>query len=259
MTTEKKTPIQTSGDGLDTRWVEIAAADVTLPAYVAMPDRPGRFEVVLIIQEIFGVHEHIQDVCRRFAHEGFMAIAPELYVRQGDPASLPDIESIIRDIVSQVPDEQVMADLDACLVWAGLHGGDLTRVYATGFCWGGRVTWLYAAHQAMLKGAVAWYGRLSQGHGPLHLTNPIDVVDQLKAPVLGLYGAKDAGIPVKDVRAMQSALKRGSDKAQASDIRLYEDADHGFFADYRPMYQAKAAKDAWKRCLAWIRQHPEAV
>jgi carboxymethylenebutenolidase len=257
MTTEKKTPIKTSDQGLNARWVDIAAGDVTMPAYVAMPERSGRFEIVLVVQEIFGVHEHIQDVCRRFAQEGYMAIAPELYVRQGDPALLPDIESIIRDIVSKVPDEQVMADLDACLVWAGLHGGDLTRVYVTGFCWGGRVTWLYAAHQAMLKAAVAWYGRLSQGHGPLHITNPIDVTSDLKAPVLGLYGEKDAGIAVKDVRAMQTALHTGSGQAQASEIRLYEDADHGFFADYRPMYQARAAKDGWQRCLAWMRQHPK--
>ena len=258
MSTTKNTPIKTSDEGLDTRWVDIAAGDVNLPAFVAMPARTERFEVVLVIQEIFGVHEHIQDVCRRFAHEGYMAIAPELYVRQGDPSVLPDIDSIVRDIVSQVPDEQVMTDLDACLVWAGLHGGDLTRVYATGFCWGGRITWLYAAHQAMLKAGVAWYGRLSQGHGPLQVKNPVDVVQELKAPVLGLYGEKDAGIPLKDVRAMQAALKEGSDQAKASEIRVYEDADHGFFADYRPMYQAKAAKDGWQRCLVWMRQHPHA-
>ena len=259
MRNQKFTPIQTSDEGLNTQWVDIAAGDVMLPAYVAMPERAGRFDVVLVIQEIFGVHEHIQDICRRFAHEGFMAIAPELYVREGDPPKLPDIEAIINDIVSQVPDDQVMADLDACLVWAGLHGGDLTRVYATGFCWGGRITWLYAAHQAMLKAAVAWYGRLAKGHGPLQQTNPIDVTEQLNAPVLGLYGEKDGGIPVADVRAMQVALKTGSDKAKLSEIRLYEGADHGFFADYRPMYQARAAKDGWQRCLAWMRQHPPAA
>ena len=250
------TPIRTDAQGIKTEWIDIAAGDVTMPAYVAMPERSGRFDVVLVVQEIFGVHEHIQDVCRRFAKEGFMAIAPELYCRQGDPSTLPDIETIVRDIVSQVPDEQVMADLDACLVWAGLHGGDLTRVYATGFCWGGRITWLYAAHQDMLKAAVACYGRLTAGHGPLQVTHPIDVTGSLKAPVLGLYGEKDAGIPVKDVHAMQAALLKGSDKAKASEIRLYENADHGFFADYRPMYQAKAAKDGWQRCLAWFRQHP---
>jgi len=259
MRNQKNTPIQTPAQGLNTQWVDIAAGDVMLPAYVAMPECAGRFDVVLVVQEIFGVHEHIQDICRRFAHEGFMAIAPELYVREGDPAQLPDIEAIINEIVSQVPDDQVMADLDACLVWAGLHGGDLTRVYATGFCWGGRITWLYAAHQAMLKAAVAWYGRLTKGHGPLQQTNPIDVTEQLNAPVLGLYGEKDGGIPVADVRAMQAALRTGSDKAKQSEIRLYEGADHGFFADYRPKYQARAAKDGWQRCLAWMRQHPPAA
>lgn len=259
MSTIQNTPIKTSDEGLDTRWVDIAAGDVSLPAFVAMPTRAGRFGVVLVIQEIFGVHEHIQDVCRRFAHEGYMAIAPELYVRQGDPSTLPDIESIVRDIVSQVPDQQVMDDLDACLVWAGLHGGDLTQVYATGFCWGGRITWLYAAHQAMLKAGMAWYGRLSQGHGPMHVKNPLDAAQEIKAPVLGLYGQKDSGIPLKDVRAMQASLKEGSKQARASEIRVYEDAEHGFFADYRPTYQAKAAKDGWQRCLTWMRRYANAA
>lgn len=259
MANKKHLPIHTPEDGLTTKWVDIAAGDLAVPAFVAMPEKPGRFPVVLVIQEIFGVHEHIQDICRRFAHEGFLAMAPELYVRQGNPADYPDIESLINGIVSQVPDEQVMADLDACLVWAGLHGGDLMQVSATGFCWGGRITWLYAAHQPMVRAAVAWYGRLKKGHGPLHTKHPIDVVDKIDAPVLGLYGALDAGIPLGDVKAMQAALKAGSDKAKSSEIRVYEDADHGFFADYRPMYQQKAAKDAWQRCLAWIRSHGPAA
>lgn len=259
MANKKNLPIHTSEDGLQTQWVEIAAGDIEMPAYVAMPAKAGRFPIVLVIQEIFGVHEHIQDICRRFAQEGYLALAPELYWRQGNPVDYGDIESLIKEIVSQVPDEQVMADLDACLVWAGQHGGDLTQVFATGFCWGGRLTWLYAAHQPMLRAAVAWYGRLTKGHGTIQLTQPIDVVDKIDAPVLGLYGALDAGIPLKDVKAMQIALKGGSDKAKASEIRVYEDADHGFYADYRPMYNPKAAKDAWQRCLSWMRaQGPEA-
>lgn len=253
-------PIRTSDEGLKAGMVSVPAGDITMPAYFAMPDQPGRFPVVLVIQEIFGVHEHIQDICRRFANEGFLAIAPELYVRQGDPSKESDIPAIIANIVGRVPDEQVMADLDACLVWAGLHGGDLKRVCATGFCWGGRITWLYAAHNSMLSAAVAWYGRLTAGHGPIHTTNPIDVVQQLGVPVLGLYGAKDAGIPLKDVNSMQARLKEGSDQAKLSEIRVYEDADHGFYADYRPMYNPTAAKDAWQRCLHWMKTHlPEAT
>lgn len=255
MANKRPEPIHTSEAGLKTRWVSIAGSDTALPAYVAAPDKPGRSPVVLVIQEIFGVHEHIQDICRRFAHEGFMAIAPELYVRQGWPVEYSDIDSLVASVVSQIPDEQVMADLDACLVWAGLHGGDLTQVFATGYCWGGRITWLYAAHQPMLRAAVAWYGRLTRGHGPLQVIHPIDVVHKLNAPVLGLYGGMDAGIPIKDVLSMQSALREGSDNARHSEIRVYETADHGFYADYRPMYSPKAAKDAWRRCLAWIRAH----
>lgn len=253
MAGKKNALITTSSDGLLTKWVDVATGDIALSTFVAMPDKPGRFPVVLVIQEIFGVHEHIQDICRRFAHEGYLALAPELYQRQGRPSEFTDIESLVSDVVAQVPDEQVMADLDACLVWAGLHGGDLMQVFATGYCWGGRITWLYAAHQPMLRAAVAWYGRLTRGHGALQVTQPIDVVQEIDAPVLGLYGALDSSIPIKDVRAMQAALKAGSDKAQASEIRVYEEADHGFYADYRPMYNPKAAKDAWQRCLAWFK------
>lgn len=255
MTQSKQIPINTPAHGLIHEMIEIASGNEQLPIYFARPDKPGRFPVVLVIQEIFGVHEHIKDICRRFAHQGFLAIAPELYVRQGDPAKEADIPAIIQNIVSKVPDEQVLADLDACLVWAGLHDGDLTQVCATGYCWGGRLTWLYAAHQPMLKAAVAWYGRLTVGHGPSHTVNPIDVVGKLSAPVLGLYGALDAGIPLTDVKQMQQALKTGSDQAKASEIVVYEDADHGFYADYRPMYNPQAADDAWQRCLSWMRSH----
>lgn len=259
MANKENLPIHTSEDGIQTLWVDIAAGDADVPAYVAMPQKAGRFPVVLVIQEIFGVHEHIQDVCRRFAHEGYLAIAAQLYQRQGNPQDYTDIPSLIAGIVSKVPDEQVMADLDACLVWAGQHSGDLMRVFATGYCWGGRITWLYAAHQPMLRAAVAWYGRLTTGHGPLQVTNPIDVVDQIDAPVLGLYGALDAGIPLADVDSMRSALQAGSNKAKASEIVVYENADHGFFADYRPMYNQKAAKDAWQRCLDWMQSHGPAT
>lgn len=255
MTDKEKTPIKTTTDGLKAGMTQVPVHTETMPAYFAMPEQPGRFPVVLVIQEIFGVHEHIQDVCRRFAHEGFLAIAPEVYFRQGDPAALSDVSAILSQIVSQVPDEQVLQDLDACLVWAGLHGGNLAQVCVTGFCWGGRLTWRYAEHQPMVNAAVAWYGRLTAGHGPMHTRHPIDVVSTLQAPVLGLYGEKDAGIPVAEVRAMQKALASGNEYARRSTVRIYEEADHGFFADYRPMYEPKAAQDAWVRCLAWMRSH----
>lgn len=255
MTDKEKTPIKTTTDGLKAGMTQVPVHTETMPAYFAMPEQPGRFPVVLVIQEIFGVHEHIQDVCRRFAHEGFLAIAPEVYFRQGDQAIMSDVSAIVSQIVSQVPDEQVLQDLDASLVWAGLHGGNLAQVCVTGFCWGGRVTWRYAEHQPMVNAAVAWYGRLTAGHGPMHTRHPIDVVSTLQAPVLGLYGEKDAGIPVAEVRAMQKALASGNEYARRSTVRIYEEAGHGFFADYRPMYEPKAAQDAWARCLAWMRSH----
>jgi len=255
MTENKNTPIKTPVKGLKAGMTQVPVHTESMPAYFAMPDQPGRLPVVLVIQEIFGVHEHIQDVCRRFAHEGFLAIAPELYFRQGDPAALSEVSDILSQIVSQVSDDQVLQDLDACLVWAGLHGGNLAQVCVTGFCWGARVTWLYAEHQPMVNAAVAWYGRLATGHGPIHTHHPIDVPATLQAPVLGLYGEKDAGIPLSDVRTMQKALTSGNEYAQRSTIRIYEGADHGFFADYRPMYQPKAAQDAWARCLAWMRSN----
>lgn len=248
-------PIHTLSTGLKTAWVEVPMKTESMPTYYAMPDQQGRFPVVLVVQEIFGVHEHIQDICRRFAHEGFLAIAPELYFRQGRPSDYSENADIVSEIVSHVPDEQVLEDLDACLVWAGLHGGNLAQVCVTGFCWGGRITWRYAAHQPMLSAGVAWYGRLTAGHGPLQTVHPIDVTATLEAPVLGLYGEKDSGIPLTDVRDMRKALAVGSKHAQDSEIRVYEDADHGFFADYRPMYQTRAAQDGWQRCLSWLRSH----
>lgn len=247
--------ITTSTRGLKHGTVQVPVHDGSMEAYHAMPDREGRFPVVLVVQEIFGLHEHIRDICRRFAQEGYLAIAPQLYQRQGDASQYSDIPVLIEKIVSKVPDEQVMQDLDACLVWAGLHGGDLSRVAVTGYCWGGRITWLYAAHQAKVKAGVAWYGRLVTGHGPLQKTHPIDVTDRLHAPVLGLYGGKDAGIPMADVQKMREHLYQGNEQGKASDIHVYQDAEHAFYADYRPSYLRPAADDAWKRCLAWMDRH----
>lgn len=250
--------ITTPASGLATGDASLRAADgKSLPVYFARPEGKARVPVVLVVQEIFGVHEHIRDVCRRFARAGYLAIAPELYVRQGDPSSLASVQDILERIVSRVPDAQVMSDLDTCVEWAGGQGGDTTRVHVTGFCWGGRVTWLYAAHRQGLRSGVAWYGRLDGVPTEATPEHPLDVVGRIKAPVLGLYGGKDQGIPVGDVDAMRAALAQASapPAARASDIVLYPDAPHAFHADYRPSYRAAEAQDAWKRCLDWMQRH----
>jgi len=224
----------------------------TLPMYFASPDTGGPFPVVLVIQEIFGVHEHIRDVARRFAKAGYLAIAPELYFRLGRPQDAASIDDLRRHFVARAPDATVLSDLDASLAWAEDHEGDGRRVAATGFCWGGRITWLYAAHQSKLRAAVAWYGRLAGPTDALHPSHPIDVVAHLKAPVLGLYGADDAGIPLADVERLLSALAAVS---SPSTVHVYPGAPHAFFADYRPSYRAEAARDGWRRTLDWFRQH----
>ena len=218
-----------------------------------MPAKDGKYPVVLVVQEIFGVHEHIKDVCRRFAKEGYLAVAPELYARQGDASKYTDWKQLYAEIVTKVPDAQVMSDLDATVAWAGKSGaGDTSRVGVTGFCWGGRIVWLYAAHSSTLKAGVAWYGRLSGEATPLQPKYPLDLAAQLKAPVLGLYGGQDQGIPLTDVEKMRAALAAARNP---SEIIVYPDAGHGFNADYRPSYDAEDAKDGWRRCLGWFRKH----
>ncbi|MFO1407971.1 MAG: dienelactone hydrolase family protein [Steroidobacteraceae bacterium] len=247
------TVITTDTNGLTAGEVQIPTADRAIPAYRARPAKPGRCPVVLVVQEIFGVHEHIKDLCRRFAKQGYLAIAPELYARQGDPSKYEDWKQLFAELVSKVPDAQVMLDLDAAVAWAGASGeGDPARVGVTGFCWGGRITWLYAAHSATLKAGVAWYGRLDGQKTELQPAYPIDLVKELKAPVLGLYGGQDQGIPLADVDRMKAALAAAKNP---SEIVVYPDAGHGFLADYRPSYDAKAAEDGWKRCLAWFKAH----
>jgi carboxymethylenebutenolidase len=246
--------ITTDAAGLTAGEVKIPVNDGTIPAYRAAPDKGGPFPTVLVVQEIFGVHEHIKDVCRRLAKLGYLAIAPELYARQGDVSKL-EMQDIISKVVSKVPDTQVMSDLDAAVAWAKKTGnGDTAKLGITGFCWGGRIVWLYAAHNANLKAGVAWYGRLS-GAGKateLQPKYPIDLAGEVKAPVLGLYGEKDTGIPVKDVEAMRAALKKAD---KPGEIVLYPDAPHAFFADYRPSYRKEAAEDGWKRLLAWFKKN----
>ena len=230
-----------------------------MPAFRAAPKGKTNLPVVLVISEIFGVHEYIADVACRFAREGYLAIAPELFVRQGDPSSYGEMARLQVEVISNVPDAQVMNDLDACLVWADAHGGNSKRLAMTGFCWGGRISWLYAMHQPKLKAAVAWYGRLEGQKSIATPEHPIDLVTNLKAPVLGLYGAADTGIPLESVDRMKSALSQlaaqGNVAAKDSNFVVYPDAPHAFHADYRPSYQEGAAKDGWKRALVWFKKY----
>ncbi len=244
--------IKTGSEGLTAGEVKIPVGDASIPGYRAMPSKGGPFPVVLVVQEIFGVHEHIKDVCRRFARLGYFAIAPELYYRQGDVSKLKSIDEI-RPIVAKVPDQQVMADLDATVEFAKESGkGDVAKLGITGFCWGGRIVWLYAAHSKQLKAGVAWYGRLVGEPSANNPKHPVNIAADLNAPVLGLYGGKDQGIPLESVEQMRTALEGAKVDAQ---IVVYPDSPHAFFADYRPSYKEDDAKDAWQKLQAWFKQH----
>ncbi len=248
--------IQTDFPGLDAGEVTIASGGFSMPAYRAQPEGKTRLPVVLVVSEIFGVHEYIADVCRRFAKLGYLAIAPELFARQGDPQSFGTIQELQTNLIAKVPDAQVMGDLDAAVAWAGANGGDVSRLAITGFCWGGRITWLYAAHNQGLKAAVAWYGQLAGEPTPLKPKSPLDLVGKLDAPVLGLYGGKDTGITQEQVEKMKAALSASSDpESKASRVIVYPDSGHAFHADYRPSYREADAKDGWNKCLDWLRQH----
>jgi carboxymethylenebutenolidase len=245
--------IRTDASDLLAGPVNVEVGETVIPAYRAMPGGFGRWPVVLVISEIFGVHEHIADVVRRFAKQGYLAIAPEMFVRQGDAKAYTDIPKLVTEVVSKKSDSEAMADLDACVAWAALNGGNTSRLGVTGFCWGGRITWLYAAHQPKVKAGVAWYGRLvgePTANMPRH---PVDRADALNAPVLGLYGGQDGGIPLDTVDKMKAALATGSAAAKKSEFVVYPDAPHAFHADYRPSYRKEAAEDGWKRCLAWFK------
>jgi len=246
-----QTQVKTDSAGLVEGEVKIKTKDGEMPAYRAMPANGKNLPTILVIQEIFGVHEHIKDVARRFAKAGYLAVAPELYARQGDVSKMTSIDDI-RPVVAKVPDAQVMSDLDAAAEWAAKNGGDAKKLGATGFCWGGRIVWLYAAHNPNLKAGVAWYGRVEGQGTELQPKNPIDLVKDVKAPVLGLYGGADAGIPNDGVDRMRAALKTAG---KNSEIHTYPDMPHGFHADYRPSYRKEAAEDGWKRALAWFRKN----
>ena len=254
-----QTAIKTADDGLTAGAVSIDVNGFALPAYRSQPAGKTGLPVVLVISEIFGVHEYIADITRRLAHLGYLAIAPDLFVRQGDAKSYTDIPRLMTEIVAKTPDAQVTADLDATCAWAAAHGGDMGRLGVTGFCWGGRATWLYAAHNPQVKAAVAWYGRLVGEATALQPRNPIDQAAQLKAPVLGLYGEADTGIPLDSIAKMKAALSKAAEQgnaaAGASRFITYPQAPHAFHADYRPSYRKEAAEDGWQRALAWFKQH----
>ena len=243
--------ITTTADGLVAGEVKVPTKDGDMVAYRAMPATGTGFPVVIVVQEIFGVHEHIKDVCRRFAKLGYFAISAELFARQGDVSKMTEIPKIVSEVVSKVPDAQVMADLDACVAYAKASGrANADKLAVTGFCWGGRITWLYAAHNQAVRAGGAWYGRVVGAVNPLQPKNPIDVVAQINAPVLGLYGGADSGIPNDTVEQMRAALKAAGKK---SEITLYPDTPHAFNADYRPSYRKAAADDAWGKLTAWFK------
>jgi carboxymethylenebutenolidase len=245
--------ITTDTKGLEAGEVKIPVSDGEIPAYRALPEGAGPFPVILVVQEIFGVHEHIKDICRRLAKLGYFAVAAELYARQGDVSKIEDFRQIITKVVSKVPDAQVMSDLDASVAWAkGTGKADVARLGITGYCWGGRIVWLYAVHNPSLKAGVAWYGRLVGEGDDLHPKHPLDLAASIKAPVLGLYGEADQGIPVASVEQMRTALK---DAGRTAEIILYPDTPHAFFADYRPSYRKEKAEDGWRRMLEWFKKY----
>lgn len=254
-----QTVIKTPAEGLTAGSEIIDVEGATLPFYYAMPEGKKNLPVILVIQEIFGVHEHIADVCRRFAKAGYLAIAPELYARQGDPSKYTDIPKLQAEVVSKVADQQVMGDLDAIVAWAGANGGNTKKLGITGFCWGGRITWLYCAHNKAVKAGVAWYGRLVGTSSEMTPKHPVQLAGGLQAPVLGLYGGQDGGIPLTTVNEMKEALAaagaKGNKAAAGSEFVVFRDAPHAFHADYRPSYRKEAAQEGWSRALAWFKGH----
>jgi len=254
-----QTAIKTSVEGLTSGEAIYDVEGFSVPFFFAAPEGKSNLPVILVIQEIFGVHEYIADTCRRFAKAGYLAIAPELYARQGDPAKYTEMAKLMTEVVSKVPDAQVMKDLDGAVAWAGAHGGNLKKVGITGFCWGGRITWLYAEQSQHIKAAVAWYGRLVGVASALTPKHPLELAAELKAPVLGLYGGEDRGIPLPTINQMKEALAmagaKGNAAAKASEFVVYRDAPHAFHADYRPSYRKEAAADGFARALAWFKAH----
>ena len=244
--------IHTDTAGIEAGEVKIPTANGELPGYYARPAGAGPFPTVLVIEEIFGVHEHIKDLCRRLAKSGYLAVAPELYARIGDLSKMTDVPTIIRDVISKAADDTVMTDLDSTAKWAAANHGDPAKLAVTGFCRGGRGVWFYAAHNPALKAAVAWYGPVGGAPSPIQPKTAADMATELKAPLLGLYGGQDSGIPVGDVQAAAAKAKAAG---KSVEIHVYADAPHGFNADYRPSYKKADAEDGWKRMLAFFKSH----
>ncbi len=244
--------IMTDTAGIEAAEVKVPVPDGSLPAYYARPAQGGNFPIVLVFEEIFGVHEYIKDICRRLAKAGYLAVATEYYARLGDLSKMTDVQTILRDVIAKAPDAQYMADADATVAWAGKNKGDLNKVAVTGFCRGGRMTWLFAEHSPQVKAAVAWYGPIGGNTSPIQPATAADKADQLTAPLLGLYGGQDSGIPVDAVKAAQEKAKAAN---KTVEIVVYPGAPHGFHADYRPSYRKEAAEDGWKRMLAWFQRY----
>jgi carboxymethylenebutenolidase len=244
--------IKTDTAGLTAGEIMLTVNGQQVPVYRAQPEGKRNLPVVLVVCEIFGVHEHIADVARRFAKLGYLALAPQLFVRQGDASKSPSVAALIKDIIAKVPDAQVMADLDACVAWAKGNGGNIDKLAITGFCWGGRITWMYSAHNPQVKAGAAWYGRLVGDKSDLTPSFPVDIAQTLKTPVLGLYGGKDGGIPLESIDKMKAALASGGNK---SEFVVYPDSGHAFHADYRPSYVEADAKDGWSRAVAWFKKY----
>jgi carboxymethylenebutenolidase len=244
--------IHTDTTGIDAGEVQIPVADGHLPGYYARPQGAGPFPTVVVIEEIFGVHEHIKDMCRRFAKLGYVAVAPELYARIADLSKMTDAAVIVRDVISKAPDATMLTDLDSAVKWAGENKGDLNRLGVTGWCRGGRDTWFYAAHNPMLKAAVAWYGPIVYPTSAIQPQTTLDIAAEIKCPLLGLYGGADSSINVSDV---QKAAEKAKAAGKIVDIVVYADAPHGFNADYRPSYRKADAEDGWARLQAWFKKY----
>jgi carboxymethylenebutenolidase len=243
--------VKTDTEGLTAGTVSVTVNGTAVPVYRAQPAGKTGLPVILVISEIFGVHEHIADVARRFAKLGYLALAPDLFVRQGDATKAPSQAELMKNIVGKTPDTEVLADLDAVVAWAKANGGNTDKLGITGFCWGGRQTWLYTAHNPNVKAGVAWYGRVVGDKTPINPVQPIDVADKIKAPVLGLYGAKDTGIPVESLDKLKAALAAAGNTKSA--FVVYPNSGHAFHADYRPSYNEADAKDGFARAIAWFK------
>jgi carboxymethylenebutenolidase len=247
--------IATDTAGLDAAEIKIKTADGDVPGYYAKPAGKSNCPTVLVVQEIFGVHEHIKDVCRRFAKAGFLAVAPEMFARQGDVSKMTNVAEIISTVVAKVPDAQVMSDLDATVQWASANGGSADKLGITGFCWGGRITWMYSAHNPKVKSGVAWYGRLTGPQNAMNPSHPQLIAHTLNGPVLGLYGGADSGIPQDTIEEMKTRLALADKAGQASEFVVYPDTPHAFHADYRPSYRKGPAEDGWVRCVGWFKKN----